>query len=237
VFLLAWAATAQAGLLTGRAPATTGLLLVFDAATGPPPAYERYFRVPEYTAPVGEDATFRITLPAGRYYLGLYRSATGAPPPPRTGDTLCRFEDIAGDPAVFTVPEDGTVEVRMVPACATFRFPSLDTILTAATDPARLPPDVTVGQVYTGIAGTVADGDGNPVAGVLVFARDTNRGARFVSRPSDALGRYVVLTDRGGTYHLQAAGGAFATAEPVSVDTDAITSGIELTPAVRAGNP
>ena len=229
VMFLAWAPPPSwAARLTGRAPVPTGLLLVFDLAAGPPPAFERYFRVPEYTSRLSSDGTFAISLPAGRYAVGIYRSATGEPPPPRNGDILCRYTTPTGEPTAITLTSSEETLLSETPRCATFHLPDLDIILTAATDPARRPTDTSLSQTITGLSGMVEDAAGEPVRGILVFAKDVERGCRFVSRPTDGQGRFLVLTDRGGAYRIEAAGGAFRTPEVVQVDDLAIRTDIIL---------
>ncbi len=231
--LLFWtAATGRAGQLIGEAPETAGLLLLFDLAKGPPPAFDRYFRVPEYTRRLQPGESFVVTLPAGRYAVGLYRSATGEPPPPRNGDILCRHLTPSGEPATIIVPSAGAVQLSGIHRCASFYLPDLDTLLAAAQNPAQVAGTKAVNTHYTGIAGTVEDKTGAPVAGILVFARDTGRGCRFVSRPTDPLGRFLVLTDQGGEYQVEAAGGAFIANGPLTVETNAIHTGVLLLPAL-----
>ncbi len=194
-----WAA-ARTGFITGTLLAKDGASLgggkvfLFNAASGPPPSPEKYWRVPDEVIPIEANGGFTAEIPPGTYYLGAIKplNEKGQIRPPHEGD-LVYF----GSHRRYVVKSGQTIKLGTVRGAVPF-----------------VPPSGTVAGLTT-ITGVVVDEAGKPVNGALVFAYlSPNMVGKplFVSEKAGADGRFVLRVDGSGSYFLKArdiyAGGA-----------------------------
>jgi hypothetical protein len=139
------------------------------------------------SAPTDEKGRFEVPLAPGTYYLlARKRQAGGFAGPLRAGDFIGYYP---GNPV--TVGPDRVVQLTL---------PMLE-----VPEKVERLADSLFGQ--TSIHGRIVDGEGKPVAGAraILYSDPTmlNR-PLYVSRPSDADGRFVLSFAEGGTYFLAA---------------------------------
>jgi hypothetical protein len=192
----AWVTKKNRGSITGRimvqggGPLSGGQIIFFNVESGPPPEPERFDRTPDYVRDIREDGRFTVELPAGRYYLGATRKASGESiGPPREGDLVWRSLDKSGQPKAYAVRAGKQLDIGTM------------------TGAAPLQPAVMKDRsVSTAIEGRVIDPDGQPVPDVVVVAfRTPNLQGKpvFISEKTDAKGRYLLRIAE-GTYYLRA---------------------------------
>lgn len=183
---------AAAGTVTGRillqdgTPLTGGMVIVFNKASGPPPAPARYFRPPDLMADLHEDGGFRLNLPPGEYYIGGIRRTDGLGGPPRDGDIFFILSNEKSAARPVRVPAAGMVELGDLAKGAPYR-PVVDSTL-----------------AVTAIAGTLAYSNGAPAAGLTVSAVLAQPGSPqlFIAPESGKDGKYRITLPMGGIYTL-----------------------------------
>ncbi|WP_306532929.1 carboxypeptidase-like regulatory domain-containing protein [Geobacter sp.] len=184
------------GTITGKwitkeyGPMTGGQVLLFNKANGPPPASHKYLRLPDQGTAIDQEGTFSVQLPTGRYYLVMRKrldpSSAG---PPLEGEPQYYARDKNGNPTEYVVKAGKTTNIGTI----------------TKVTPYRKKPVTTDG--ITGIEGTVTDKQGQPVAGIRVFAYETTemKGMpRYASGATGADGKYLLVLTRKGTYFLRA---------------------------------
>ncbi|RNC69402.1 MAG: carboxypeptidase regulatory-like domain-containing protein [Desulfuromonadales bacterium] len=186
------------GTITGRwitkkyGPMTGGQVLLFNTATGPPPASHKYLRLPDNGTAVDHDGKFSLEVPAGRYYLVMRKRTdpTSAGPPRE------------GDPQFYARLKDGTPREYVVKAGKTTNIGTIKEATPYRREKAVL------NDGAAGIEGTVTDEQGQPVAGIRVLAFESAemKGMpRYASTETGPDGKYVlVVTGKGGGYYLKA---------------------------------
>lgn len=167
-----------------------GFINFFNVATGPAPIPEKYYRIPDETKPLNKNGRFQFDLPAGKYYIGAFQSATTedrfVPGPPRPGDLTLIVKDEAGLPKIFAIPAGGSENLG---------------VLTGAT-PLKAPSSA---ETMTAVKGTIFDISGHPAMDKFLFAATTNEkylNPLFISLPTKADGRYLMRFPEGGIYYL-----------------------------------
>lgn len=182
IFSGKWIST-KYGIMTG------GFIFLFNAATGPPPDPERYWRVPDKVTIVDTSGAFSVELPEGEYYLGpLKRKSTREPGPPEKGDIHFFSREKNGDPKIYQVTAGKTTDVGTIREANPFKPPH------------EAPNGITA------IEGKVTDADGKPLAGALVFgyfSPDAVGKPLFVSEKADKNGIYRLRVSEGGEYYLK----------------------------------
>ncbi len=185
------------GTITGKlmttdgAPMSGGSVFFFNDATGPPPSQEKYWRVPDIAAPIGEGGKFSIELTPGKYYLGAMKriSAEKNLGPPGEGDYFLKGQDETGKPRPFFIKKGETTDIGTIAGGAPFKREI-----------------VKYGAGITSIEGVVRDPEGKPVEGAAVFGYK-KPGARgrplFAADKTGKDGKYVLRVDEGGTYYLK----------------------------------
>ncbi|WP_281875315.1 carboxypeptidase-like regulatory domain-containing protein [Geobacter hydrogenophilus] len=185
------------GTITGKwitkeyGPMAGGQVLLFNTANGPPPASHKYLRLPDQGTAIDQEGTFSVQLPAGRYYLVMRKrlDPTSAGPP-REGEPQYYARDKNGNPKEYVVRAGRTTNIGTITTATPYRKPK-----PAAADGT------------TGVEGTVTDKQGQPVAGIRVFAYESAemKGMpRNASGETGADGKYVLVLTRKGTYYLKA---------------------------------
>ncbi|MBT1076650.1 carboxypeptidase-like regulatory domain-containing protein [Geobacter grbiciae] len=187
----------QTGTLSGRVlgeggnPLANGSVVLFRRGAGPPPAPDRYWLVPDYVEDLDDDGRFSVAVEAGAYYLAaIKRNNRKEIGPPKDGELFLVAADAKGMPATFTVKGGETAGAGTIAGVRPFGKE------TAAARPAG----------FTAIEGTIVDGDGKPVEGVIVFAftSPTMVGKPlFVSERSGKEGNYLLRVAAGGVYYLK----------------------------------
>jgi hypothetical protein len=182
--------------VTGRvaaksgAPMSEAYVYLFNAALGPPPLMERYWRLPDEIVMADSDGRFTAQVPYGTYYIGAIKRINGRDVgPPVAGDILLAnsTDDLKQRKFVFNKERHdlGTLDQGM--PFSPLATPRKDDI--------------------TAIEGKVINTDGKPAAGISVFAYLS---PNMVGRPlfaSDVTGwdgKFLLSVDKGGTYFLRA---------------------------------
>lgn len=206
-----------------------GLVLLFNAETGPPPLYEGQFRVPDAMYDIGPKGEFDAEVNAGAYYLVLRKVAGGRPGPPKDGEPHFFSLDKKGQPRRFTIRPGKTIDLGTI----------------AEVIPFKRAVKSLAGSTF--IEGTVYDDEGVPVegAGVLAFLSPEMLGRPlYVSDSTGKDGKYVLRVNEGGTYYLkirshygggrpeagEIMGGYGEQNDPavVKVETGKVTKGIDI---------
>jgi hypothetical protein len=198
--LLATVAQAQepsAGSLTGRlqtskgAPLKDAIVFLFNDQSGPPPAPERYWRVPDEIVTSDQEGRFIALVPPGRYFIGaIKRQGDKEVGPPRPGDLFLTSIDDKGNPKSYQVGRGEQTDVGILAGAAPYK---------AETGALR--------EGSTAIEGTVVGGEGQPVRGasVLAFLSPAMVGKPvFVSERTGSDGRFVLRVWGSGTFYLKA---------------------------------
>lgn len=232
------AAAIPAGTLAGQIvgpdgqPLANGTVYFFSAAVGPPPAPERYWRVPDDLTQLDGEGRFAVQLLPGTYFVGAIKRQQGHEiGPPRDGDLFLTSRDAQGAPRPYTIMPGERHDAGVLTGVTVFRQATIKK------------------TAITGIAGKVLAADGTPMAGALVFAFVT---PTMIGRPlyvSDRTGKdgtYLLRVGDGGTYYLRVRdiyGGGVpttgmlmgsyggATPKPVEVKAGAVTGGIDINAA------
>jgi len=234
--LLAVAADGGMGRITGTLqkktgePMANGTLFLFNEKTGPPPAPEKYWRVPDEIVPLDADGKFVVEVRPGTYFLGAIKRIAGEElGAPNEGDYFLANRDKKGNLRKYAVKAGETTDLGTL----------------AQGIPFKKAKQLTTGSI-TAIEGTVLDEAGKPVERALVFAflSPTMVGKPlFVSKRTGDDGKYLLMVDKGGTYYLKTrevfGGGAPKPGEiiggygerepaPVKVETGKTVKGIDL---------
>ena len=195
--VVAFAQEVSKGKITGKLmledgrPMSGGSVFFFNDATGPPPSQEKYWRVPDAVAPIGDKGRFLIELPPGKYYLGAMKkiSVQKNAGPPGEGDYFLKGQDAMGKPKPFFVKKGETTDIGTIAGGAPFKREV-----------------VKYGEGITSIEGVVRDPDGKPVEGAAVFGykKPAARGKPlFASDKTGKDGKYILRVDEGGKYYLK----------------------------------
>ena len=189
------AADKETGVITGTVmikdagPLTGGQVMIYDAASGPPPAPFKYERTPDLAKDLDADGKFRVDLPPGKYYVSAIKRLSGERiGPPQTGDYVFRSLDEKGIAKEYLVQGGSLLDIGTVSA--------------APLKPERLLSHA----VTTAIEGTVKGKGNKPVADAVVaaFVTPAMQGKPlFVSEKTGKDGKYILRVPP-GTYFLRA---------------------------------
>jgi hypothetical protein len=212
-------------------PIIEAMVYAFNAASGPPPLPEQYWRVPFDIGFTDVKGNFSMKVAVGTYYLGTLKKAAGNKPgPPEDGDLFFFSRDEKGVPKKYTVSSGNPLDVGVFRESAQFKVPA-----------------VKITDGITAITGIVKEPDGAPVAGVMVFAyHEPEMTGRplFVSFRTGKDGKYLLQLSEKGVYYLKSrnfygggrpsSGDIFGkyggeTPIPVNVNNKAVTKGIDIT--------
>lgn len=166
-------------------PLSGGKVYFFNEAMGPPPASEKYWRVPDETALLDNQGGFSVDLPPGKYYIGAIQ---------RKAD-----KTMIGFPADGDIYFDGKIPYEVQPATQT----KIPVIRGGEPFSTQL---IEGSETICAIEGTVTDGSGQPVMNALVFAYTTAEmkgRPLFVSAQTDKSGAYRLRVAGDGTYFLR----------------------------------
>lgn len=174
----------------GKAPLANGSVVLFRRGSGPPPAPDRYWLVPDYVEALDDDGRFTVTVEEGTYFLAaIKRKDRQEIGPPNSGELFLIAADDKGKPLTFDVKGNGAVN--------------------AGTIGGASPISKETGMVRPGstaIEGRLVDGEGKPVEGAVVFAftsPEMQGKPLYVSERSDSDGKYLLRVAEGGKYYLR----------------------------------
>lgn len=195
---LSTAAEPKQGIITGKwitkqyGPMTGGQVILFNVANGPAPGSNNnsLLRPPDVGVQIDEKGKFSSEVPAGNYYLIMRKRLN----PDSAGQTE------VGDPWYYAHLKDGRPKTYTVKARKTT---NIGTITEMA--PFKKMKLVNT-EGLTGIKGTVTDEQGQPVAGVRVFAYDFQGmlgRPLFASDQTGADGKYFLNVGQQGTFYLK----------------------------------
>lgn len=179
-----------AGVLTGKFMNNMGegLAFFYNHATGPAPDRAKYWRIPDYSAPLDATGKFTAQLPPGEYYVaGLKRLAHTGPVqigPPLENDLFVPFLDKQGRPVKIALKSSESKDLGII-------------------KDVKKKPDL---SRITAIEGIVLDTEGKPVEGALALAFTSPRVVgkpQFTSDRSDKEGKFLLRVHQGGTYYLK----------------------------------
>jgi hypothetical protein len=214
-------------MIKGDGPMSNGMVVFFNAETGPPPAPDKYLRIPDEVGDLDEEGKFRMELPVGKYYMGAIKRMSGEQiGPPQDGDYFFISRDQEGIPVAYIIEKGKSLSVGVISEAVPFKR--------------------TVAENITGISGTITDLTGKPVEGAIVFAyiTETMTGLPpFTSYRTGPDGKYLIRVDKGGKYYLRvrdvygggppvagAVMGGYGEEAPVPVEvkTGEVTQGIDI---------
>lgn len=168
-------------------PMSRGMVVFFDARTGPAPDPDRFVRTPDQMEDLDEEGKFRIMLPAGKYYMGaIKRMSSELIGPPLDGDYFLIARDKDGNAVAYSIEKDKEQSTGDVSPATPFKR--------------KIP------EGGSGISGTIVDMAGDPVERAIVFAyiNDTMTGIPpFASYRTGPDGKYIITMDKGGDYYLR----------------------------------
>lgn len=237
-----FAADARTGTISGKVmisdelPMANGLLFVFNEASGAPPSFDRYWRVPDEIATIDAKGKFTSVLAEGNYYLGAIKRKTGEDVGPlQEGDLFLPFF-ADGAPIKYSVTGGSLTDLGTISGAVPFKKSILKT-----------------GDGVTAIAGMVTDALGKPLENALVFAFMTPAMVgkpMFISDKTGRDGNYLLRVYKGGNYYLKIrntyGGGAMKAGEvmgsygqdnpvAVKVETGVTVNGINIVGTIFAG--
>ncbi len=191
----ALAAERQTGRVTGKmaqmagGPLAGGDVFFFNQISGPAPAPEIYWRVPDKSVELDADGRFSTELIEGTYFFGATKRLSGKDGGPlHEGDLYLVISDIPENQRTFTVKAGTEIDLGIITAFKPYHKGSESASI-------------------TGIEGVVINAGGKPVQGVFVFAflSPPKAGVRpiFVSEKTGADGKYLLRVEKEGKYYLK----------------------------------
>ncbi|MBC8017597.1 MAG: carboxypeptidase regulatory-like domain-containing protein, partial [Verrucomicrobia bacterium] len=188
------AADVKQGVISGKwitksnGPLTDAQVLLFNAAVGPPPARDKYLRVPDVITTIDSDGKFSVPVAAGKYYLVMRkRMGEGTVGPPREGDLQFYSRDKKGAARFFTVKAGGVTNIGTISEATAFQK-----------------RQVKYEKGMTDIEGTVTDEEGLPIEGVRVFAYlspEMKGKPQYASEGTGKDGKYFINLNEKGAYY------------------------------------
>jgi hypothetical protein len=187
----------QSGTLTGKfllntgSPMARGTVFIFNSEREPRPALGKYWKIPDETADTDTQGKFKISLPAGTYYIAaIQRQNHERLGPPAADDYFYASNDSKGRLREYVVKQGRTTSIGIIKGVA----PAKSSYIAYRRD-------------MTGIEGTVRDKDGKPVERALVIAYDNPamQGPPLFSSPrTGSDGKYLLGVEKGGSFYLKA---------------------------------
>ena len=170
---------------------TGAQVLLFNMAVGPPPASDKYLRIPDVTTTIDSDGKFSVAVAAGKYYLVMRKRADeNTVGPPQDGDLQFYSRDKKGAARHFLVKAGMKTDIGTITESTVFqKKPSLHE------------------KGMTAIEGTVTDEQGLPVEGVRVFvyvSPEMKGKPQYASEGTGKDGKYLINVYEKGTYYLKA---------------------------------
>ena len=191
-----FATEGERGTLSGKwitkdqGPMAGGQVLLFNAASGPPPSSNKHLRIPDAGTAIDREGKFSVKLPAGNYYLVMRKRANPeSAGPPEEGDPQYYARLKNGQPKTFVVKAGKSTNIGTVTVAVPFKKEKM-----------------TSTEGLTGIEGTVTE-NAAPVAGARVLAYNSpamQGRPLFASDKTGVDGRYFLVVSKPGSYYLKA---------------------------------
>jgi len=214
--------------IKGDGPIKGGTVFFFDEQSGPPPSHTKYWRVPTHAFSVDKNGRFNVALPEGNYYMGASHKLSGERlGPPQEGDLFFMSQDMNKNPKLHRVEKNQTLDLGIISEAEPFSR------------------EMFAHEGITSVEGTIRDGKGKPVEGMLVFAFSSPimvGRPLFISDRTHKDGKYLLRLYEGGKYYLRArvnygggppspdqVMGIYGDGKPLTVETGDIKTGIDIT--------
>jgi len=191
-----FAAEIKQGTISGKwitkndGPMANAQVLLFDMAVGPPPASEKYLRVPDVTTSIDNEGKFSVQVPPGRYYLVMRKRADESTfGPPQDGDLQYYSRDNRGKAKLIIVKAGKETKIGTISEASVFK---------------KRQTKYEIGM--TAIEGTVTDEDGKPLEGLRVFvyiSPEMVGKPQYASEGTGNDGKYLINVNNEGTYYLK----------------------------------
>jgi len=177
-------------LIQDKIPMVNGVAFLFNKSMGPPPSQDKYWRVPDLISPIDKDGKFSIDVPEGTYYLtAAQKDPNGELGPPGDSEYYYFHGDGEGNPRPLIVTPGAKLNLGV-----------LTGVIVWTPDMNKRDKGITT------IEGVVADMEGKPVEGALVFAylsKNITGRPVFISERTDNKGKYRLRVHDGGTFYLK----------------------------------
>lgn len=175
-------------LIRDKTPMKNGIVLLYSDLSGPPPSFDKYWRVPDIMTETDSTGHFSISLNSGTYYLQVAQKNPNGEIGPVNEDEYLYFH--------------GDNKHRPLPLVVTSGTINLGKLIAQKFPLSR----ENFGKNVTSIEGKISDSHGNPVEQMVVFAHlsEELRGRPvFVSSRTDKKGTFILRVHE-GTYFLKA---------------------------------
>ncbi len=183
-------ATISGQVMIGKTQMINGFVFLYDKSLGVPPSKDKYWRVPDLISPLDMEGKFSIDVPEGTYYLtAAQKDPDGEMGPPKVIEYHYFHGDAEGNPLPLIVTSGDKLNLGVLTGVFVWR------------------PDMNKrGKGVTAVEGIVADIEGKPVEGALVFAylsKEISGRPVFISERTDKNGKYQLRVHDGGTFYLK----------------------------------
>lgn len=175
-------------MINKKTPMKNGVVLLFNEASGPPPSFDKYWRIPDMMVATDKKGHFSISIESGTYYLQVAQKDPKGDIGPVQTDEYLYFH---GDKKYIPLPLVVTSKNIKLGKLVAKKFP---------VSREKFDKGVTL------IEGTVSEMNGNPVENMVVFAHlsEQMRGRpTFVSNKTNKNGVFTLRVVE-GTYFLKA---------------------------------
>lgn len=176
-------------MVNGKTPMLNGIVFLFDKTTGPPPSYDKYWRVPDLISKADNEGRFLFEVKEGIYYLtAAQKDPNDEMGPPQVEE----FHYFHGDANWNALP------ILITPE----RHVNLGVLIPFVWSPISVQRDSGI----TAVEGIVSGMEGKPVEGSLVFAylsKNITGRPTFVSDKSDKNGKFLLRVNDGGSFFLK----------------------------------
>lgn len=159
----------------------------FNDKNGPPPLTEGLGRVPEFLSRTDSGGDFAVSLPAGRYYVGILgRTSRGAPGPPRPGEKFYFAVAEPGQLLLLSVNAQEHQDVGRINGAPHWTFSDSTT--------------------YFKVSGIIRKESGEPVANVVVLGKSRINIPRpeYISARTGSDGAYSLKLPANLPFYLMA---------------------------------
>jgi hypothetical protein len=173
----------------GNKPLASGRLFIYNRDSGPPSA-DSYVRVPDLIYTLDQAGKFVLDLPAGTYYLSAVKQPeTPYIGPPPIGEPIYFQVDDKNEIQPYQISSGKTTDAGIISRSVPYRR-----IKESNNDTAAI------------VEGIVANADGAPVKGAVIYAYLTagvQEKAYSVSERTGDDGKFRIRFTEGGTYFLR----------------------------------
>ncbi len=176
--------------ITKEGPMAGAQVLLFNATGGPPPASDKFLRIPDLKTTIDNSGQFTLPVAPGSYYLVMRkRTAGNTIGPPRDGDLQFYSRDQKGVASIFTVKSGKDTDIGTISDATVFNK-----------------KQAKFEKGMTAIEGTVTDENDLPFEGARVFAYESPEmkgKPLYASEATTKDGKYLIIVNTAGTYYLK----------------------------------